>query len=145
MNLKSFRLFEELDDHDRRVLGDYLEQQRVPAGQCVFREGDTAAALVLVVRGRLQVESASTGDLGTLGRGAWLGEASLVTVGSRASTVTAQKSSVILRLERSSMRVMLDEAPRTAARVLEALAGSLAGTLRRFVADAAVDRAAADA
>jgi CRP-like cAMP-binding protein len=145
MNLKTFQLFADLDDHDRRVLGDYLEQQRVPAGQCVFREGDAASGLVLVAKGQLQVESARTGDLGSVGRGAWLGEASLVTVGNREATVTAAKNSVILRLERSSMRVMLEEAPRTAARLVEALAGSLASTLRRFVEDAAVDRASPEA
>ena len=145
MNLKTFQLFEELDDHDRRVLEDHLEQQRVPAGHCVFREGDTASALVLVAKGLLQVESVRTGELGSLGPGAWLGEASLVTLGSREATVTAVKSSVILRLERSSMRVMLEEAPRTAARLIEALAGSLASTLRRFIEDATVDRTAPDA
>jgi NTE family protein len=145
MNLKTFPLFAGLDDHDRRVLGDYLEQQRVPSGQCLFREGDPANALVLVAKGRLQVESERTGEIGSLGRGGWLGEASLVTVGSREATVTAVKNSVILRLDRSSMRVMLEEAPHTAARLIEALAGSLATTLRRFVEDAAVDRAAREA
>jgi CRP-like cAMP-binding protein len=145
MNLKTFQLFAELDDHDRRVLGDHLEQQRVPAGHCLFREGDAASALVLVAKGRLEVESGRTGELGSLGRGAWLGEASLVSVGSREATVTAAKNSVILRLERSSMRVMLEESPRTAARLIEALAGSLASTLRCFVEDVAVDRAAPDA
>ena len=145
MNLKTFQLFAELDDHDRRVVADYLEQQRVPAGQCVFREGDVASALVLVAKGRLQVENRRTGELGSLARGAWLGEASLVTVGSREATVTALKNSVILRLDRSSMRVMLEEAPHTAARLIEAVAGSLASTLRRFVEDAAVDPAIPEA
>ena len=145
MNLKTFQLFAEPDDEDRRVLEDYLDQHRVPAGHCVFREGDAAAALVLVAKGRLQVESERIGELGTLRRGAWLGEASLVTVGSREATVTALKNSVVLRLERSSLRVMLDQAPHTAARLLEALASSLAGTLRRFVEDTAVDHAGPDA
>lgn len=145
MNLKTFRLFAELDDHDRRVLGEYLEQQRVPAGHCVFREGDAATALVLLAKGRLQVENRRTGRLGTLGPGASLGEASLVRVGAREATVTAARSALILRLERSSMRVMLDDAPHTAARVLEAVAGGLADTLHGFVEDVAVDPAARDA
>ena len=125
--------------------GDYLRQQRVPAGQCLFREGDAANALVLLTKGRLRLEGRSGAALGTLGPGSWIGEASLVNVGAREATVTALRSSVVLLLERSSMRLLLDEAPDTAARLFEAVASSLAHTLRRFVEDAAVDRRAPDA
>lgn len=138
MNLKAFRLLAELDDQDRRILGDYLEQQRVPAGDCVFREGDPGTGLVLLSKGRLRVESRGR-EVGTLRPGAWLGEASLVRLGEREATATADKSSIVLRLERSSLRVMLDEAPQTAARIFEALAAGLADTLHSFVDDAAVD------
>jgi NTE family protein len=144
VNLKTFDLFADLEEHDRRVLSDYLEQERVPAGRCLFREGDAATGLVLVAKGRLGVASERTGELGSLGRGAWLGEASLVSVGSREATVTALKSSVILRLERSSLRLMLEEAPRMAAHLIEALAAALVGTLRRFVDDVTVDHAAGE-
>ncbi len=99
---------------------------------------------MLLSRGRLRVESRGR-EVGVLRPGAWLGEASLVRVGEREATATAAKTSIVLRLERSSMRVMIDEAPLTAARVFEALAASLADTLQRYVDDATVDPEAADA
>ncbi|MEN8181597.1 MAG: cyclic nucleotide-binding domain-containing protein [Myxococcota bacterium] len=145
MDLKRFRLLCELDGQDRRLLTDFLQEQRVPKGQCIFREGDAASALVLVAKGRLLVESRREGEVGTLGPGSWFGAASLVTVGAREATLSARQTSTVLRLERTSMRQLLDEAPQTAGRVLEAIAGDLADVARRSIDAAhAVDRERGD-
>jgi voltage-gated potassium channel len=133
MELKSFALLAELDGRDLEALAEVLEEETLAAGRCLFREGEAASALYLVAEGRVELASRRSPRRLLLGPGASLGGAALLGVGAREATVTALTEARLLRLERTSLRALADEAPRTAYRLLEALAGELAARARALL------------
>ena len=69
MDLKRFALFEELSEEEREVLADELERIELEPGDVLFREREEASGLVLVVEGRVRLESSRAGELGSVGPG----------------------------------------------------------------------------
>ena len=144
--LERVGLLREFDAEDRAALASLLETRRVAPGEVLFFEGDESQGLLLVANGALKLESRRAGALGQLEAGGALGGASLVSLGAREATATAVEPTALLSLDRSAFRRLVQDAPRTACRLLEAIATDLADALRPAldrVADG-VDRAATD-
>jgi CRP-like cAMP-binding protein len=140
--LAKIALLAELDPEERAILGDLLEERRLAPGTILFAEGDDAGSVVFVASGALKLERRRVGTVGTLGAGACLGGASLVTLGAREATCTALEATRVLELDRSAFRRLVVDAPRAACRLLEALAAQIAEAARAAlgsVASAAVD------
>ena len=79
----------------------------VPGGAWLFRQGEPAASLFLIARGRLQVwsddpEGGAARLLGELGSGQSVGEVGLLTGGARTAGVRAIRDSLLLRLDRAA-------------------------------------------
>jgi CRP-like cAMP-binding protein len=132
----------ELDPDERALLAELLEEHRLPTGTVLFAEGDDARSVLFVASGALKVERRRVGAVGTLGAGACVGGAALVTLGAREATCTALEPTRVLELDRSAFRRLVVDAPRAACRLLEALAAQLAEAARAAldsVAAAAVD------
>jgi CRP-like cAMP-binding protein len=132
----------ELDPEERALLAELLEEHRLPPGTVLFAEGDDASSVLFVASGALKVERRRVGAVGTLGAGACVGGAALVTLGAREATCTALEPTRVLELDRSAFRRLVVDAPRAACRLLEALAAQLAEAARAAldsVAAAAVD------
>jgi CRP-like cAMP-binding protein len=68
-----------------------------------------------------------------LGEGALLGGASLLSMGQREATAKAEVECEVMLLERTAYRRLVDDYPRTACRLTEALASELAGLLRESI------------
>lgn len=148
VELKQFDLFDELSEDEREVVADELEAIELEAGDLLFAEGEESHGLVLVVDGALRLESRRSGALGTAQRGQALGAASLVSIGPREATATANERCRVLLLRRSAFRRLVEDAPRAACRLAEAVASDLASLVRAgldTIAQRPVDRSEGDA
>ena len=129
--LKHFPLLAEFSDEDREVLFELLEPRSIRKGRSIYRETGEAEGLVLIAEGEVRLSTQRREvELGVVGAGQILGAASLLTLGSREATAKAETACEILLLERTAYRRLLDDYPRTACRLTEAIARSLAGLLR---------------
>ena len=129
-DLKSFGLLAELADEDREVLFELLEPLTIRQGRSVYRETAEAEGLVLIVSGMVRLSSRRCVDLGALTDGAVLGGASLFGMGCREATAKAEIDTKVLLLARTAYRRLVDDYPRTACRLTEAIGAELAGLLR---------------
>ena len=129
--LKRFAIFAELGDEEREVVASLLEQRRLVDGKSIFREGSESDGLVLLESGRLRLRSRrSPGVLGTLEAPVHLGAASLFAFGKREVTALADGSCSCWILSRSALSRLVDDCPRAAFRIAEAVASELAGLTR---------------
>jgi NTE family protein len=96
MFLDGIPFFAPLGEATRLEIAGHLEPLHVPAGEVLFRQGDTGDGLYLVASGRLRVTAEADGYarmLYDLGRGAIVGEMALLTNRPRAATVHAVRDS----------------------------------------------------
>ena len=128
--LEKVALLGEFDAEDRGALAGLLEQRSLRPGERLFEEGEEARGLVLVIEGALELASRRLDGVRRVGSGHWLGAASLVTVGVREVTATASEPTRLLELDRLAFRRLVEDAPRTACRLLEAVLMDLADGLR---------------
>ena len=132
-DLKRFPMLAELSDDDRAALLELLELQVFRKGRSIYRETAEADGLVLVSSGEVRLSSRRGAALGTLGEGSVLGGVSLLSLGPREATVKAAVDTEVLLLPRAAYRRLVDDHPRTACRLTEALAADLAGLLREVL------------
>ena len=98
---------------------------RVLAGDWLFRAGDRADDLYVVLRGRLRVVASAEGTertLRVLGSGAAIGELALLTGEARSASVQAERDSTLLRVARTPFVDLLERDPSFAAAVARELA-----------------------
>jgi CRP/FNR family transcriptional regulator len=130
--LKAFALLAELNDEDREALAELLEDRELPDGKSAFREGSEGEGLVLLSEGQLELKSRRTGAVvGTLEAPQHLGAASLFAFGKREVTALASGPATVSILLRSKLPRLVEDAPRAAYRLAEAVAGELAALMRQ--------------
>jgi len=130
-DLKRFALLTEFSEEERACLADVLETRELPNGKSAFREGSEGDGLVLLEAGRLRLKSRRTGDIvGVLEAQEHLGAASLFALGKREVTALADGPCTISTLTRSGLSRLLDDSPRAAFRLAEAVLGELIGLTR---------------
>jgi CRP-like cAMP-binding protein len=132
-DLKRFAQLAELSDEDREALFDLLEPRSVRQGRSVYRETAEADGLVFLVSGQIRLSARRCGDLGTVAEGTILGGASLLAMGQREATAKAELDCELLLLARTAYRRLVEDYPRTACRLTEALARELAALLRESI------------
>ncbi len=116
-------LFKSLDEAGRRELLSSGFVMRFDPDDVVLREGDPGETMYLVMEGTVRVETrAPTGtvQLAELGRGACVGEGSVLTGSLRTATVTALTPVTAVVFARHRIQRILDASPKVRA-VLEAL------------------------
>lgn len=119
--LKTVPLFATCDDREIERLGMLIEEIDVPAGRVLFRQGDTAQELFIIVSGNVRIERDGA-VLADTGPGDFFGEISLVTEGHRTATATCVSPSRLLVLVHRDFHSLMDEFPALKMRVLETLA-----------------------
>ncbi len=97
----------------------------LPAGEWLFREGDTAEDLYVVKAGRLDVTVGGV-DIRQMGAGAVIGELALLTGGVRSASIRARRDSRLLRVSHATFQDAVGNDPVA----LSALAGLLAEQLQ---------------
>ena len=104
-------IFSELAPELREEVAQRAQIVDVPGGSHLFRAGDAADALYVVLSGRCEVIGADDEHLLTVGRGAVLGELGLVTGEPRAASVRARRDSELLKLTHTQFEQLLREEP----------------------------------
>ena len=91
------------------------ELVRLVAGEALFRQGDSAVAVYLLVSGEMQVMPESDGEedvhLGTIKQGDIVGEISVLFGGSRTATVRAVRKCVLLKIPKENIDRVVRESP----------------------------------
>jgi NTE family protein len=100
--LRAVPLFAELGEKALSGLAARARTVRLEAGETLFRRGDAADALYLVVSGRLEVllDADSTDVLRVIGRGGVVGELALLADTPRSASIRARRDSELLQLRR---------------------------------------------
>lgn len=116
-------LFKSLDDQGRRRLIESGYVLWFDPGDVVIHEGDAGSAMYLVMQGKVRVETSGARgavQLAELGRGACLGEVSVLTGGPRTANVTAIDAVQVVAFEKHRIQRVIDDYPRVR-RLLEAM------------------------
>ncbi len=129
--LKRIPLLAEFTEADCQELIEVLHPEALLADRILFREGEQSDGLALLLEGTVRLESRRTGQQVRVSGGTALGALSLVDVGPREITAVTETLCEILWLRRSDFRRLADDSPRTACRLLEAIASEFAGRVRR--------------
>lgn len=95
-------IFQELPEQQLREIAGLLEEQRVPEGTVLFREGDVGDSMLIVTAGRVRVSSVDASGrertFGVYGDGEFFGEMGVLTGEPRTSNATAEVDSGVLIL-----------------------------------------------
>ena len=132
--LKAFALFADLGDVEREELAALLEERDLSSGETLFEEGEEADALVLVLRGGVELASRRSSEKVVLGPGDTIGGLALFAVGSRETTAVGVEASDLRLLRREDFLRFADDHPRPAFRIAAAVAGEVAQRARAALA-----------
>jgi predicted acylesterase/phospholipase RssA/CRP-like cAMP-binding protein len=126
--LAGLPFFAALGQDTRRELARQLEPVHAAAGDVIFRQGDLADGLFILVSGRLRVSMAGDGPERTvydLGRGGIVGEMALLTDRPRSATVHAARDSDLLLLRVPSFTSLVERSPALVAGMIRLIADRL--------------------
>jgi CRP-like cAMP-binding protein len=94
------------------------------AGEVIFREGDAANEMYVVVAGEVAIGSANV-PLETVGPGGILGELSLVDGGRRSGSATARSAARLVPVDEKRFAFLVQQTPFFALQVMRILAARL--------------------
>lgn len=127
-------LFASLPNHARRELAAAARWVHLPGGHHLFHQGDVADALALVWSGRLEVveeqrdeQSGATDEqvISVLGRGAWVGELSLLTGAPRSAAIRARRDSQLIIVPAAAFERVVEREPELGLAMARVLAQQL--------------------
>jgi cAMP-dependent protein kinase regulator len=130
--VRSVPVFSALSDHDCDVLLSVVKARRGAPGDVLFREGDRATSMLVVLDGGLSVRVGES-EVARLGPGEVVGEMALFDVeaaGLRTATVAARASTTVLELGRDAVAVLRKGAPLVVAALHRAILGDVTRRLR---------------
>ena len=130
VDLKVFPLFAEFTAEDQEALHELLEPMAAFQSRTLFSQNTEAEGLVLVVSGEISLKSSRSDEVVQLEAGAAIGGLSLMALGPREVTARADTACDLLVLSRSSFRRLVDDHPRTACRLTEAILSETVAILR---------------
>jgi CRP/FNR family cyclic AMP-dependent transcriptional regulator len=132
--LRNIGLFGALSDDVLEYLATLLTLETPPAGATLFREGDDANAMFVVVSGEVEVLKKSKRSVearvAVLGPGDWFGEMSIVDIQPRSATVRALAPSRLLRVSSADLDALYRHDLRSYAIIILNLARELSRRLR---------------
>jgi signal transduction histidine kinase len=124
-------LLDALSAEDRASLLEQARRVRAEAGTVVFRQGDAADGLYILLEGRLEVTRTERGEellLGVQRPGDFVGEIALLAGEARSATVTATVPSELIVLAPDGFRELLMSRPDAALAILRTVSARLAAT-----------------
>lgn len=127
----------QLTQEEAATVVAYMRQVDFVEGDVFMREGDTSSAdfVLLVLDGDVTVESivvsrTTPTTLNVLGPGSLIGELGLIDGGARSATCTAVSDLRCVLLTRAGLTRLIDDQPRTGAKLLLAVSLYMAKRLR---------------
>jgi CRP-like cAMP-binding protein len=132
--LRNIGLFGALSDDVLEYLSTLLTVESPPAGATLFREGEDANAMFVVISGEVEVlkksKRAVEARVAVLGPGDWFGEMSIVDIQPRSATVRALAPSRLLRVSSADLDALYRHDLRSYAIIILNLARELSRRLR---------------
>src|SRR6187402_2607283 len=132
--LRAIGLFGALSDEVLTHLAGTLTVQTPESGEIVFREGDAASAMFVVLRGEMEVlkksKRATESRVALLGPGDWFSEMSIVDIQPRSATIRALAPSRLLRITASDLDALYRYDLRSYSLIVLNLARELSRRLR---------------
>jgi len=132
--LRAIGLFGALSDEVLTHLAGTLSVETPEAGTVVFREGDDASAMYVVLRGEMEVlkksKRATESRVALLGPSDWFGEMSIVDIQPRSATVRALAPSRLLRITAADLDALYRYDLRSYSLIVLNLARELSRRLR---------------
>ena len=132
--LRNIGLFGALSDDVLEYLSTQLSVEMPPAGATIFREGEDANAMFVVISGEVEVlkksKRAVEARVAVLGPGDWFGEMSIVDIQPRSATVRALAPSRLLRVSSADLDALYRHDLRSYAIIILNLARELSRRLR---------------
>jgi len=125
-HLRASQLFEALSDADLTALVERGRLQRFHRGQKILQQGTTGDSLFVILSGVASLEfqrpDGSIIPLGTLGRGDFIGEGSMLTGEPRRATIVAESPIMALEMNKDALQPILEKSPQIAEQLSQALA-----------------------
>jgi len=133
-DLRNIGLFGALSDEVLAFLAGLLTVVKPTIGETVFREGDEANAMYVVLAGEMEVTKKSRGAVdarvAVLGPGDWFGEMSIVDIQPRSATVRALAPGRLIRISAADLDALYRHDVRSYAIIVLNLARELSRRLR---------------
>lgn len=129
-------LFKSLDETGRQHLLESGFVMRFDAGDVIVREGDVGETMYLIMDGTVRVETsaaAGTVQLAELGRGACIGEVSVLTGSPRTATVTALTPVTAVTFARHRILRLLERHPKVRALLETLVEGRARDTIEKII------------
>jgi CRP-like cAMP-binding protein len=120
-------LFGQLEMDAMRLIAFAAESRALRAGEVLFRKGERADGGYVVVRGSIALDAREDGSPAAFVAepGALIGQTALFLRGLRPATATAREPSGVIRISPTLVRRVLEEYPRAAAVLHQALVRDL--------------------
>jgi CRP/FNR family transcriptional regulator, cyclic AMP receptor protein len=131
--LKTVPFFDQLSNRQLKRVSDIIFERTYEIDELIFEEGQPAAALFLILDGRVAIEiyrESSTTRLAVLEAGAFFGEMALLDETPRSATARALERTRTLALYRNDLNGLVYRHPRTACRIYRSLATMIGDRLR---------------
>lgn len=127
-------LFNKFPPAEIQSAARYFSVSKIKKGDVIFKEGDAGIFMCIVNSGNVSVLKANLEEevveIATLRKGRAFGEMAVLDGERRSATCVAATDCTLLTLTKDSLDRMLTEVPRTAAKVIRAVAVSLSKRLR---------------
>lgn len=127
-------LFNKFPPAEIQSAARYFSVSKMKKGETIFKEGDAGIFMCIVNSGNVSVLKANLEEevveIATLRKGRAFGEMAVLDGERRSATCVAATDCTLLTLTKDSLDRMLTEVPRTAAKVIRAIAVSLSKRLR---------------
>ncbi len=110
-------LFEVLTTDEREALVKEMDLEQFDEGALIISEGEPGSAMYVIVSGEVKVYTRGTGNSGgsvylaKLGEGDFFGEVSVLTGKPRTATITASRTTELLRLDKTKLDGALAKHP----------------------------------
>lgn len=127
-NLRRIKLFSSMDHQQLESLLHYLEVVKLSKFATLFRKGDAADSMFLILEGEIRARKIIEGKETTLftwQAGESFGETALLSQGPRSADVVANEDSVLLKLPEKAFHKIINEAPALATPFLFSIAKTI--------------------
>jgi len=137
--LRSMDIFQDLPEDRLQEIAALLEEQRVPAGTTLFREGDVGDSMLIVTAGRVRISTRDSAGreltLAIFGDGEFFGETGVLTGGPRTADATAEVDSGVLVLRKDEFDKYLAQNPAVMRTMLKVISQRQMVANQRLVED----------
>ena len=134
--IESSHLFKSLDDDGRRRMLESGYVVSYAKGETIIRQGAPGETLYIVLDGRVRIETESAAGpvhLAELGRGACIGEVSVLTGQPRTANVTAISDIDLVAFQKHRIERILDDYPKVRELLQSLVEGRARDTIEKIV------------